>query len=160
MLMVPTFIFEVRLNSVRCNPLNWLDANFTIANQNVKLGTFTSVINVDAGKDDPTVGDILPARALTFLNIRAIIDWNKVKAAGIEFAMIRIVSTNNSGVYIDPYFEKNYNGAKAAGIPVGAYIYTYAKTEERQNQEILLAMDALNGKTLEYPLALDVEDSS
>ena len=74
--------------------------------------------------------------------------------------MIRIVSTNNSGVYIDPYFEKNYNGAKAAGIPVGAYIYTYAKTEERQNQEILLAMDALNGKTLEYPLALDVEDSS
>lgn len=151
--------FEVRLNSVRRNPLNWLDANFTIANQNVKLGTFTSVINVDAGKDDPTVGDIC-RKGIDVSKYQGDIDWNKVKAAGIEFAMIRIVSTNNSGVYIDPYFEKNYNGAKAAGIPVGAYIYTYAKTEERQNQEILLAMDALNGKTLEYPLALDVEDSS
>ena len=74
--------------------------------------------------------------------------------------MIRIVSTNNSGVYIDPYFEKNYNGAKSVGIPVGCYLYTYATTEEQQNKEILLALDALNGKTIEYPFALDVEDSS
>lgn len=151
--------FEVRLNSVRRNPLNWLDADFTVASKDVKLGTFTSVVNVDAGKNDQPVSGLC-RKGIDVSKYQGNIDWNKVKAAGIEFAMIRIVSTNNSGVYVDPYFEKNYNGAKAAGIPVGCYLYTYAKTEERQNEEILLAMDALKGKTLEYPFALDVEDSS
>lgn len=88
------------------------------------------------------------------------IDWVKVKNSGIEFAMLRLVSSNNNGPYIDPYFEKNYLGAKSVGINVGAYIYTYATTEEKQNAEINMAIEALKGKTLEYPLALDVEDSS
>lgn len=88
------------------------------------------------------------------------IDWQKVKNAGIQFAMLRLCSSNNSGLYIDPTFERNYNGAKSVGIPVGAYIYTYATTEEEQNKELEFALNGLNGKTLDYPLALDVEDNS
>ena len=88
------------------------------------------------------------------------IDWQKVKNAGIKFAMLRLCSSNNSGLYIDPTFEQNYNNAKSAGILVGAYIYTYATTEEEQNKELEFAINALNGKTLDYPLALDVEDRS
>lgn len=88
------------------------------------------------------------------------IDWQKVKNAGIKFAMLRLCSSNNSGLYIDPTFEQNYNSAKSAGIHVGAYIYTYATTEEEQNKELEFALNGLNGKTLDYPLALDVEDNS
>lgn len=88
------------------------------------------------------------------------IDWQKVKNAGIKFAMLRLCSSNNSGLYIDPTFEQNYNNAKSAGIYVGAYIYTYATTEEEQNKELEFALNGLNGKTLDYPLALDVEDNS
>ena len=88
------------------------------------------------------------------------IDWQKVKNAGIKFAMLRLCSSNNSGLYIDPTFEQNYNNAKSAGIHVGAYIYTYATTEEEQNKELEFALNGLNGKTLDYPLALDVEDNS
>ena len=46
------------------------------------------------------------------------IDWNRVKADGIEFAIIRI----GYGKFLnqkDEYFEKNYEGARANGIPVG-----------------------------------------
>ena len=46
------------------------------------------------------------------------IDWKKVRADGVEFAMIRTGYFTN---YIDPYFEKNYNGAKSAGIKLGSY---------------------------------------
>lgn len=88
------------------------------------------------------------------------IDWQKVKKAGIKFAMLRLCSSNNSGLYIDPTFEQNYNNAKSVGIYVGAYIYTYATTEEEQNKELEFALNGLNGKTLDYPLVLDVEDNS
>jgi GH25 family lysozyme M1 (1,4-beta-N-acetylmuramidase) len=49
------------------------------------------------------------------------IDWAAVARAGKQFAVIRAVSSNNSGVYVDPMFEKNYAGAKAAGLRVGVY---------------------------------------
>lgn len=154
--------FEVRLNSIRYNPLNWLDSNFTVASNSVKLGTYTSVVNVDANKNTSsnTTNSNYRIKGIDVSKYQGDIDWNKVKNAGIQFAMLRIVSSNNSGLYIDPYFEKNYNGAKAAGIPVGCYLFTYANNEDEQNEEILLALQALQGKTLEYPFALDVEDNS
>ena len=34
------------------------------------------------------------------------IDWEKAKAGGVKFAMLKAVSTNNTGLYIDPYFER------------------------------------------------------
>lgn len=105
-------------------------------------------------------GQTLEIQGIDVSKYQGEIDWKKVKDAGVKFAMLRLLSSNNSGPYIDPYFEKNYEGAKSVGISVGAYIYTYATTEEKQNTELTMAVEALNGKTLEYPLALDVEDSS
>ena len=50
------------------------------------------------------------------------IDWNKVKAAGIEFAIIK-AGGSDAGTYTDSKWEANYKGAKAAGIPIGAYFF-------------------------------------
>ena len=50
------------------------------------------------------------------------IDWNKVKKAGIEFAIIK-VGGSDAGFYTDSKWEANYKGAKAAGIPIGAYYF-------------------------------------
>lgn len=88
------------------------------------------------------------------------INWTKVKQAGVEFAIIRAVSTNNDGLYIDPYFEANYKGAKEKNIPVGAYFYTYAKNLTTLNQELDKLKEALTGKVFEYPIIIDVEDST
>ena len=91
--------------------------------------------------------------------------WQKIKAAGYQGVMLKTVSTNRKlskrldGLYIDPTFEANYRNAKAAGLAVGVYYYTYAITHTMVDAELSLLADALRGKTLELPVAVDVEDS-
>lgn len=88
------------------------------------------------------------------------IDWKAVAAAGKQFVIVRLGSSNNSGLYVDPYFLQNVNGAHAAGLRVGAYYYTYARTQSAVANELSLFLDVLEGLQLEYPVFVDVEDSS
>lgn len=88
------------------------------------------------------------------------INWNQVASAGKQFAIVRVGSSNANGVYVDPYFLQNVNGAKAAGLRVGAYYYTYARTTAAVNNELSTFMNAMSGIQFEYPIYVDVEDSS
>lgn len=85
------------------------------------------------------------------------IDWAKVKKDGIQFAMIRS-SYGWGSKNIDKYFEQNYKNAKAVGMPVGAYHYSYAMNPEEAKKEAKLCLSALKGKTFEYPIAFDIEE--
>ena len=149
----PHLHFEVRLAGTRYNPLNWLDSDFDVASDSVRLGNFTSVVRPAEDSREYVYG-------IDVSRYQGDIDWAQVAASGVKFALLRAGSQNNSGPYIDPYFERNYANAKAAGIAVGAYIYTYAETEAEQNDEILTILPALEGKTFEYPVFVDVEDKS
>ncbi len=84
------------------------------------------------------------------------IDWNKVKAAGVDFVIIQAgyEYTKNQR------FEEYYAGAKAAGIPVGAYLYTYADNVTEATKEANTLINNLKGKTFEWPIYIDVEESS
>lgn len=87
------------------------------------------------------------------------IDFNKVKAAGINFVILRA----GYGKYIsqkDPTFEGNYKRAKAAGLNVGAYWYSYAQSEADAKQEANVFLEAVKGKTFEMPLYFDLEERS
>lgn len=87
------------------------------------------------------------------------IDFKKVKTAGYDFVIINA----GYGRYIsqkDKYFEKNYKNAKAAGLDVGAYWYSYAVTSAQALAEAECFCKAIEGKSFEYPLFLDIEDSS
>ena len=87
------------------------------------------------------------------------IDWGKVKGAGIEFAILRI----GYGMYDyqkDKQFENNYKNARANGIPVGVYHYSYATSVEEAKKEANLVVKWLNGRDLEYPVYFDIEDNS
>lgn len=87
------------------------------------------------------------------------IDWKKVKASGkVGGVMIRAVSTKSGQLYVDPYFEANYAGAKSVGLPVGVYAYTVAVTEGMAKKELNLLKTCLEGKSFELPIAMDVED--
>lgn len=87
------------------------------------------------------------------------IDWPLVKSDGIQFAMIR--STYGWGKdNIDVMFERNYQNAKKLGIPVGAYHYSYARTVAEAISEAEHCYSVIKGKTFEYPIAFDMEDSS
>lgn len=85
------------------------------------------------------------------------IDWTKVKAAGVQFAMLR-AGYGRYDNQKDEQFEANYAGATAAGIPVGAYHYSYATTAEQAKQEAEVFLGWIKGKNLTYPVAFDIED--
>lgn len=85
------------------------------------------------------------------------INWNKVKASGVQFAMLRVGYGRFVG-QADETFEKNYQNAKAAGVFVGAYHYSYAKTVAQAKEEAAYCLSLLKGKTFEFPICYDVED--
>ena len=91
--------------------------------------------------------------------------WRKVKAAGYKGVMLKTVSTNPKmskradGLYIDPTFETNYCNARAAGLDVGVYYYTYATSEAMADAELSIVRQAVYGKELTMPLAVDVEEN-
>lgn len=85
------------------------------------------------------------------------VDWQKVKKDGIEFAILR-AGFGKAASQKDKLFEQHYRGAKAVGIPVGAYHYSYAMSVAEAKQEAEVFLSWLLGKELEYPVWFDIED--
>ena len=85
------------------------------------------------------------------------IDWQKVRAAGIDFAILR-AGYGRLASQRDNRFEENYAGAKAAGIPVGAYWYSYAMSEDEARLEADVFLSVIKGKQFEFPVYYDVEE--
>lgn len=106
-----------------------------------------------------------PYRYIDVSRYQGEIDWAQVAAAGYKGAMLKTVSTNRKlskradGLYIDPTFETNYSNARAAGLDVGVYYYTYATSEAMADAELALVRQAVYGKELTMPLAVDVEEN-
>lgn len=85
------------------------------------------------------------------------VDFNKVKKAGYDFVMIR-AGYGRYASQKDPYFESNYSKAKAAGLGVGAYWYSYATNVDQAKEEAKVCAQVIAGKQFEYPIAFDIED--
>lgn len=85
------------------------------------------------------------------------LDWQKIKSAGFDFVIIKAGSTRSGK---EPTFEMDYAGAKAAGLEVGAYFYTYSSTISRINEDVSNLLEYLSGKAFEYPIYFDLEDPS
>ena len=89
------------------------------------------------------------------------IDWKKVKNAGVKFAILRVgfaSTSNRHNLYLDPYFEEFYRGAKEVGMPVGVYFYSRCNSIQTARREAQFILNAIKGKQFEYPIWLDVED--
>ena len=88
------------------------------------------------------------------------IDWDAVKRSGkIDGVMLRVLGNKNGKPYLDPYFARNYAECARRGIPVGGYYYTCAVTPRQTAEELTALRAALEGKTFQYPLAIDVESA-
>ena len=90
------------------------------------------------------------------------IDYNKVKQAGYSFVMPRC-GYGNMVAYPyqkDPTFETNYKNAKAAGLSVGTYFYSYALDADSARREAQGVLNVIKGKQFDYPIALDIEENS
>ncbi len=86
------------------------------------------------------------------------VDINKVRASGIEFVIIR-AGYGKAASQKDAYFEKNYERAKAAGLHVGAYWYSYADSVDSALLEAKACLSVLKGKQFDMPVYFDVEES-
>ncbi len=89
------------------------------------------------------------------------IDWQKVKNAGISFAIIRCGYRTTVGgqVYADANFKANVEGALAAGIPVGIYFFSAAKNETEALEEAAFVVEMLKPykDNITWPVAYDFE---
>lgn len=87
------------------------------------------------------------------------IDWEKVKADGIDFAMIRLgyrgYGTGN--IVIDDQFTENINGALAAGLEVGVYFFSQAVNAREAKREAETVLSMLSSYPITMPVAYDLE---
>ena len=86
------------------------------------------------------------------------IDWAKVKASGIKFAILKC-GGSDAGFYSDRTFEYNYNEAKKNGIAVGAYYFVGKDciSYEAGQADAKRMLSICAGKEFELPLFIDIE---
>ena len=86
------------------------------------------------------------------------IDWKKVKKSGCSYAIIR-AGFGRETSQVDNQFERNYKNAKAAGVKLGVYWYSYAVNRDDAVKEAKACLSVLKGKSLEMPVFFDMEES-
>ena len=94
-----------------------------------------------------------------------LIDWDKVAAAGVEFALIRVGYRGYSvgSIVQDPYFTYSIENAARVGIDVGVYFFSQAVNEEEAIEEAYQTLAWIEDYELEYPVVFDweyISDSS
>lgn len=88
------------------------------------------------------------------------IDWGQVKAAGYDFAFLRIGYRGygeQGTLCADAKFQQNIVNAHNAGVEVGVYLFSQAVSEDEALQEAGLVLEQLQGHSLELPVVFDPE---
>ncbi len=87
------------------------------------------------------------------------IDWDKVKKAGVDFAIIRAGYRGSvtGSLVEDPYFMENVKGAANAGIDIGVYFFTQATNEVEAVEEASVVLALVREHRINYPIFIDTE---
>jgi len=91
---------------------------------------------------------------------QGVIDWNKVAADGIEFAIIRVAGRGygKSGtLFEDALYKTNLKEARAAGLDVGVYIYSQAITQKEARAEADYIIQRIKEYDINLPVVFDYE---
>ena len=110
---------------------------------NTKFDTFNKVVGIDVSEHNKTV------------------DFNKVKADGIDFVYVRVGYTGYTkkklSLNYDPYYQENITNALAAGLRVGVYWYSQALNEEEALQEANMLLNVIGSYNITMPVVYDYE---
>ena len=112
-------------------------------------------IDAQSLTDDPLPNGAV-ARGIDVSNHQGTVDWNKVKAAGIDFAILKVGPVYGKP---DDSFERNAAECERLGIPYGVYYYSYARSVEDANKEADRTLAWLGGHHPSLPVYYDLEDS-
>lgn len=91
---------------------------------------------------------------------RGTVDWEKAKAAGLNFAILRCGFGDDIVKQDDVQFARNVVECDRLGIPWGAYLYSYAMTVEGVKSEISHVLRLLRGKEPTFPVLIDIENDN
>lgn len=87
------------------------------------------------------------------------IDWQKVKAEGVQFAMLRVGyrGYGNGQIVIDEWFHRNAEEAAKVGIDIGAYFFSQAVSVEEAEEEANVVLTEIAAHRIDYPVVFDWE---
>jgi GH25 family lysozyme M1 (1,4-beta-N-acetylmuramidase) len=89
-----------------------------------------------------------------------VVDWPKVKAGGVDFALIRVGYSGYAGeIHQDTLFKSHLEGAIAAGLDVGVYVYAYNKNPDSARKTARDIVQLVKPYKLAYPIAFDIEET-
>jgi len=133
------------------------DENGTLVKEESNSGS-TSGSN-SGGSSSGNGGGTVWVKGVDVSKYQGNIDWNKVKASGIEFAIIRVGYRGyGTGVLVeDSTFRQNIKGATAAGLKVGLYFYSQAINETEAVEEASMVISLCQGYNISYPIYFDTE---
>jgi len=87
------------------------------------------------------------------------LDWNKLKAQGVEFALIRVGYGSDSTTQDDAQAKYNMTECERLGIPYGVYLYSYAFRDFHVTSEIAHTLRMIKGRKPELGVFYDMEDA-
>ncbi len=140
------------------------DINTTLATNNFKAENFRITeddnmipTNVEYYDDDK----LISYTGIDVSKHNGNIDWAKVKAAGIDFAMIRAANRgygSEGKLLKDDMFDKNAAGANENDIPIGVYVFSEAITVDEALEEADLVLSMIEPYDITYPVVIDIEE--
>ena len=138
------YLYKVTATDIKGKTTTLINAPFKVINASSEKNTTPALDVIDISSHNGEV------------------DWEKVKAAGVEYVILRAgrTSTTDANYAEDPMFDENYKKAKAAGLKVGAYIYTVSFNKTETEYSISQLLKTLKGKTFDLPVFIDMENDT
>lgn len=114
---------------------------------------------VESGKIKYTGSDYEVLRGIDVSEHQLDIDWQQVAGAGIDYAYIRVGHRGytEGGLFEDPYFKANVQGAQAAGLKVGVYMFSQAITVQEAIEEARFVLERISDYNITLPVVFDWE---
>lgn len=134
-------VWMTPLEGVDANPIQRSEIRVVNGQPQYTGSTFETMYGVDVSEHQ---GDV---------------DWQKVADSGVDFAMIRLGyrGYTEGGLFEDPYYKSNMEGAAAAGLDVGVYMFSQAISVEEAAEEAEFVIERLEGYELTMPVVYDWE---
>ncbi|SEK30929.1 Glycosyl hydrolases family 25 [Pseudobutyrivibrio ruminis] len=107
-------------------------------------------------------GQVVSRKGIDVSSHQGDIDWDAVAADGVEFVFVRAVyrGYGTGKIVVDEKCIENIEGAQAAGLDVGVYVFSQAISQAEVLEEASTVLNLLDGYTLQLPIVFDVEKVS
>ena len=104
-------------------------------------------------------GEYKASRGIDVSAFQGDIDWQAVYDSGVRFAVIRTGGRyyGSGELYRDDKFIENLEGARAAGLQVGAYFFSQAISVDEALEEARYVLELIGGRKLDLPVFFDWE---